>query len=183
MGHSRFFSTLLVSTTILLIAFSATAGSPLRKGASAPSFTRRDLGGKIWRLSDLTGPKCMLPATERKILLLYFFATYCDPCKEKIPLIEKLARDYGPRNLEVLYISNESRSELTRFKNRESFPFKILHDSGAIMTGDYGVSFIPTIIMVDSKAKVRLVSIGNGANLDKLLREHLDEISPPTSGN
>ena len=84
---------LVLSILVMSLLFGCNARN--ETSASASDFKLQDLNGKIVKLSDFKG----------KAVLIDFWATWCPPCREAIPGIEKLHKNYGGKGLVVLSIS------------------------------------------------------------------------------
>ncbi|HEY2546568.1 MAG TPA: TlpA disulfide reductase family protein [Candidatus Acidoferrum sp.] len=86
---------------------SAAAGLP------APDFTLKDLDGKDVSLSEYKG----------KVVLVNFWATWCDPCRGEIPELIELQHKYGPRGFVLLGIAldEEGKSVVAPFVAKERF--------------------------------------------------------------
>ena len=71
-------------------------GSKLKKGQPAPDFTLKDLDGKTWKLSDLKG---------KKIVMIDFWATWCNICKREMPILQKVYQEYKGKGVEFFGIA------------------------------------------------------------------------------
>jgi peroxiredoxin len=93
-------------------------------------FTLRDLQGKEWTLSKLRG----------KVVLLNFWATWCEPCRKEMPDLEALSREFAAKGLLVLGISDDEPGKITSLVAERKYTYPILLDPGSkitrLMTGD-----------------------------------------------
>lgn len=94
--------------------------SPIAVGATAPDFglpaldfRRGELGEIVW-LSDYVGPTKARPAGQPRLLLLNFFAPWCDPCVKELPLLRKLGQRYEHRDLQILSVNYHRQGESIR---------------------------------------------------------------------
>jgi thiol-disulfide isomerase/thioredoxin len=80
-----------------------------RAGASAPGGAAAgkgaDAGKPGFQVVDVEGLKALLRQQRGRVVLLHFWASWCYPCLQELPLIDKLAHDLRPRGLELLSIS------------------------------------------------------------------------------
>jgi peroxiredoxin len=128
-----------------------------RIGATAPDFKLRDTNDKITSESDLHG----------RPILINFWATWCDPCRAELPLIQstyariqKTAPGPGP-GLQVLGVSVESDPDIiTSFQKEYGLNYPILPDEAGQVKDLYRVGPIPTSFFIDRQGIVRAVVIG-----------------------
>jgi peroxiredoxin len=81
---------------MLLLAFGPAAEvGAMAVGELAPDFTRTDQQGRPYTLSDQRG----------KVVLLNFWATWCAPCREEMPVFSRWQRSYGARGLAIVGVS------------------------------------------------------------------------------
>ena len=71
----------------------------------APEFALPDLDGKLQSTGQWRG----------KVLLVNFWATWCEPCLREIPLLEELQKDYGGRGVQVIGVAIDDPAEVRRF--------------------------------------------------------------------
>lgn len=122
---------------------------PVSSGDVAPGFSveRVDGGGAV-ALEELRG----------RVVLLDFWATWCGPCRETLPAIERLHRKYGAEGLEVVSLNRDGppvdRPALQRFAARYGLSFPIYVDHGQV-AGLYKVDSIPHLVLVDRHGLVR----------------------------
>jgi peroxiredoxin len=133
----------------------------------APDFTLEDLDGQPVSLADFRG----------KIVILDFWATWCDPCKESFPgmklVVEKFKDD---ENIRFLFINSWERVEnwkknASDFMSENNYPFHVLLDTQNRVITDFEVDSIPTKFIIDRKGKIRFKSVGYSGRTDKLVEE------------
>src|SRR5512137_1606751 len=95
-------------------AGAALEGSKLKKGQAAPDFTLKDVDGKAWKLSDLKG---------KKIVMLDFWATWCNICKREMPVLERVYKEYRGKGVEFFGIALDDVDKTKQIK-------KILEEKG-----------------------------------------------------
>ncbi len=113
-------------------------------GQRAADFTLKTVNGEPVHLADLRG----------KVVLLDFWATWCQPCRHELPTIEALSRKYKERNVVVLGINDEDVSTAKHFLEKNHPDLETLHDSGKKVHRTYGCNAIPTVIVIDPQGKV-----------------------------
>jgi len=120
-------------------------------GKPAPDFTLKDLDGREVALKDFLG----------KTVLLNFWATWCAPCREQMPQIELLSRDFKDKGLVVLGVNdNETVEVAKKYFAEHQYSFGSVLDSGKIMSGKYGVTGIPVVVLIDKTGVVRFFQQG-----------------------
>lgn len=110
----------------------------------APDFALEDLSGKPWRLRDLRG----------KVVFLNFWATWCIPCRQEMPTMEKLHREFKEQGLEVVAINfRESKKEVRKFFDELGLTFTSLLDKDGKVSEEYGAWSIPLSYFVNRKGE------------------------------
>jgi cytochrome c biogenesis protein CcmG/thiol:disulfide interchange protein DsbE len=130
---------------------STTIGNPIdeskaKVGTPAPQFALRDIDGRDVSLADLRG----------KPVVIAFFASWCHPCEEELPVLEQYAEDEGDR-LHVVAISfRDLPSDSENFVRRLGVTYPALIDEPTAPVGErYGVRGIPQTVFVDADGIVR----------------------------
>jgi peroxiredoxin len=120
----------------------------------APDFQVRTPDDRQIKLSDFKG----------KVVFLNFWATWCEPCREEMPAMERLHRAYRDRGLVVLAVSTDVQgaSVVKPFLKQFKITFEVgLDPKMAVATGIYQVWALPSTFIIDRKGK--RVLFANGA--------------------
>ena len=122
------------------------APPPVGRGRPAPGFTLERLaGGAPVSLSDLRG----------QVVLVNFWATWCKPCEDEMPAMERLYRELRAEGFVLLAISvDHDRDEVARFRERLGLSFPILLDSGQAVARAYLTFRFPESLLIDSDGVV-----------------------------
>ena len=140
-----------VALAILAVASACTRGTGISEGTLAPDFVLPRLDGTVQKLSNYRG----------KIVVVNLWATWCPPCLEEMPLLEQMARQYGPQGLVVLGIAaDEDRTAVERFLERRPLSFEILLDPGGEVGTRYGITGYPETFVVDREGRFQVKFIG-----------------------
>lgn len=115
-------------------------------GNPAPDFTLINMQGQSVGLSDFRG----------KVVIVSFWATWCPPCREEMPSMEKLYREKRAAGLEILAINTEENGKraVSKFLQRTPSSFPILLDSDSEATNSYGVFRLPESFIIDRNGVV-----------------------------
>ena len=127
-------------------------------------------------LRDMEGRKRTLEEFRGKVLLVHFWASWCDPCKKEFPALSQLASEFGPKGLVVLGIAEDSRERVEAFlkENRAGFP--ILFDQYGSVMRDYRVSLIPVTVIVGKDGFVEGTLLGPRDYGSAAAREYFEKI-------
>jgi thiol-disulfide isomerase/thioredoxin len=138
---------IVLAASFLNIAPSKTLGGK----SPAPRFTAQTLHGEKVELRDLAG----------KVVLLNFWATWCDPCAAEIPELEALQKKYGRDDFVLLAINQqEDPVTVASFLREFRLSGKVLMDPTGKLATIYGVEAMPTNVLIDHQGRVHLKSVG-----------------------
>jgi peroxiredoxin len=135
-------------------------------GKPAPSFLLRSIYGAEWRL-----PK------DKSVVVLYFFATWALPSHfEHEPLL-KLLSNYESKNIDVAAISVGENGDTVRgFATARQYLHTILLDPESKVSADYGVSSVPTVVLIGKDGTVQTVHVGNTLEVREALQREIDHL-------
>jgi len=142
-------------------------------GHRAPDFTLRDAQGKPVRLSQLLG---------KKAVFLNFWATWCVPCREEMPTMERTYREYKTRGLEILAVSVDVGHEavvavaVSKFMSELKLSFPALLDPGWKVVNLCRVLGLPATYLIDRGGIVRAVEVGQRDWFSGESRKKLEEL-------
>lgn len=110
--------------------------------AVAPDFTLEDLSGRPLSLKKLRG----------EVVFLNFWATWCVPCRQEMPTMEKLYQEFKERGLVVVAVNyRETKEEIQKFVDELGLTFPVLVDRDGRVSETYGVWSIPLSYFIDRK--------------------------------
>ena len=152
---------LLVGVLITLRAVAPeTPGASL--GAEAPRFAAPLVSAP--NDSGSMGATRSLESYKGRVVLLNFWATWCEPCKVEMPSMEALHRDFSHRGLSVVALSEDERTvgdaAIREYARDLGLTFEILRDTARAIEADYQVVGYPTTFVIDREGVVRRRWIG-----------------------
>lgn len=136
-------------------------------GTEAPDFKLVDLEGNPVKLSDYRG----------KGVFLNFWGTYCEPCKEEMPAMNRQYEKYKSQGVEILAVNvDEQDVVVQKFAKQYDLRFPVVIDKGGEVMEAYKISPIPTTFLIDKDG----VIVGQiTASLDdKSIAEQMEKIKP-----
>jgi len=158
----------------VLIAATSCHRSRPQAGASAPDF----------RLNDLTGRTVFLNANLHTPVVLTFFATWCAPCREEIPLLVDLNLKYtGKVSILCVDVDPENIDKIHSIASGLSIPYPFLLDEGRRTMDRYGVRELPATFLIDTNGRI-LSKYGmlNETGL-RSLSEQIERLASAPHGN
>ncbi|MCU7853502.1 MAG: TlpA family protein disulfide reductase [Candidatus Thiodiazotropha sp. (ex Monitilora ramsayi)] len=117
----------------------------------APDFTLKSRSGENIKLSELRG----------QVVMINFWASWCGPCRQEMPILDQLYQRYEPMGFTLLGVNVEEDSAAAEKVLREipvSFP--VLYDSKNQVSENYQVRAMPSTFLIDRDGKVRYLHKG-----------------------
>lgn len=137
-------------------------------GSFAPDFTLQTLDGRAINLSSLRGQN----------VLINYWVTWCEPCLEEMPALEKIYQEYQGKNLVILSVNGIAQDDLQKVKDTVSgmgLTYPVVLDEGDTIFKSYWMGFMPTSVFIDSQGVIRFIKFGGAdetefrAKIDQLL--------------
>ena len=111
----------------------------------APDFTLPDPGGKKVSLKDFRG----------KVVFLAFWATWCEFCREELPAMERLYREFKGKGLEIVGVNiKDKREDALAFLKKNNISYPIVMDPEGDIGLLYGAYATPTVYLIDRNGTV-----------------------------
>lgn len=134
---------------------------PWRHGRPTPALDLAARDGGRWRLADARG----------KLVMINFWASWCEPCRSEMPSLELLAGKYESQGLEVVTVNyRESTAAISRFCELMPISLPILMDADGAAAKAWQVGVYPTTVVVGRDGRARFSRVGE---VDwNLAREH-----------
>jgi peroxiredoxin len=122
---------------------------------TAPDFT----------LHDMAGNSVSLPSLKGKVVLIDFWATWCQPCKKEFPALNRLADNHKDADFVILGINLDKKKEnaaefLERMGLSLSKNMIVLLDPQSSVVSSYAARAMPTSFIIDKTGLIRYVHLG-----------------------
>ena len=144
----RLFGQVLVLGGVLagLLDGCARSAPPPAAITTAPDFTLTDVHGKVFRLAD----------TKGTVRLVDFWATWCAPCREEIPMFKDLHALYGAKGFTLVGIAmdDEGVPKVKPFVEEEKLPYVTLIGDEAVAESFGGIVGFPSAFLIDREGRI-----------------------------
>ena len=143
----------ILAVMFLVVWLQSSKYEPLVVGKVAPDFQLPDLADKQLRLSDYRG----------KVVFLNFWATWCKPCREEMPSMEVLYKNFEKDGLVILAVSIDrvtTKNEIPPFVKGLNLTFPVLVDSWGQTDKRYKLMGVPETYIIDQQGILREKIIG-----------------------
>ena len=119
--------------------------------STAPDFTLESLDGEHVRLEELRG----------QVVLINFWASWCGPCRQEMPVLDRLHQRYQSTGFTVLGVNVEGEAAPAKsIVDKTAVTFPVLIDAGQSVSKLYDLKAMPSTVVVDRDGKVRFVHRG-----------------------
>ncbi|HSV54126.1 MAG TPA: TlpA disulfide reductase family protein [Burkholderiaceae bacterium] len=114
----------------------------------APPFSLVDSKGGTWTLAGQRG----------KVVLLNFWASWCEPCRAEMPSLQQLADLYGSELVVLAVNFKEREARVNQFAQNAGLALPLLMDRDGAVAAQYGIKIFPSTVLIarDGKAKMRI---------------------------
>ena len=118
---------------------------PWPANKAAPAQMGVDAAGRSWNLADLRG----------RALLINFWASWCEPCREEMPSLQRLAASRAA-DLQVLTVNfKDPIASAQRFISQSGLQLPVLRDEEGALARQWGVRVFPSTVLVDADGVLR----------------------------
>ena len=142
-------------------------GEPEAQSEAAPDFELQTLEGESIRLADYRG----------KVVLIDFWATWCQPCRRQVPHLKSLYTELRPSGFEIVGIAVGDREESVRkFVAQAQIEYPVTMGTDEVVTAFGNFTTIPTVFLVDRNGKIarRYTGLQDRQVLESHIRRALD---------
>lgn len=164
---SIYITRLILLAALLAVAFPTQAAGT---GDPAPDFRIQGPNAEEpFRLSDLRG----------RVVYVDFWASWCDPCRQSFPWMNKLYHRYADKGLVVVAVNlDESRAQARRFLDQVPADFPVVLDPEGTLAGKFGVEAMPSSYLVGPNGRILHrelgFRLGERERLERLVSQALE---------
>ena len=145
--RTRWRRTLALAACLVTVASAAPVDPP----APAPGFTLQSLDGHAVSSASFKG----------HVVLVNFWATWCGPCREEMPALDRLDRKYAPAGLTMVGISVDvGAGPVKALLSRFPVHYTVLLDPDTRVSTEYHVEAMPSTFIIDRHGEIRYVHHG-----------------------
>jgi len=155
-----------IALTLLFTVTSSQAAMPV-VGSVAPEFTLKSSTGRNLKLSDHRG----------QVVMINFWATWCGPCRQELPLLNHLHEQYQKAGFTLLGVNIDDRADTAQAMARKlGITFPVLFDNEKRVSRLYDVNAMPSTLLIDRDGRVRYVHLGYRAGFEARYESQIREL-------
>lgn len=141
--------------------------SPL-VGKAAPPIDLEALNGKRFKLADHRG---------KDVVMVDMWATWCPPCRQELPILVEVARDYKSKGVEFYAVDlGEDKKKVAAFLKKEKLTLQVALDKKGTAAAAYQARVIPQLVLIDKRGIVQSVHVGYSSDIKQVLHKELDKL-------
>ena len=138
---------IFVRTCALIVCLAASAASQaVEVTGAAPDFTLKSTDGENLKLGELRG----------QVVLVNFWASWCGPCRQEMPLLDQIYSQYKALGFTVLGVNvDEDVAQANMLLKKVQVSFPVVYDTANKVSELYQVSGMPTTVIIDRDGNMR----------------------------
>ncbi len=147
---------------VLALTFMVTESSSFAASEAETTLTKVGQMAPNFTLSTVDGKEFNLQSNRGKVVLVNFFATWCGPCLEELPHVEKeIWQRFQRQGLVVISIGREHQnSEVAEFRKKNNYTFLMAGDPKRKVYGKFATEYIPRTYLVNKEGQIVYQSMG-----------------------
>ena len=158
------------ATLALALTLATSALAEVKKGDQAADFEKKSIAGQTVKLSGLRG----------KVMLVDFWASWCEPCKKELPLLGKMAARLKARGIEIVTINiDDDKSNAADFLRSHGLQSQltVIADTDKSIVGKYAPPKMPSSFVVDKSGVVRALNAGFDEGDERKIEQQLSQLA------
>lgn len=133
----------------------------------APDFTLASNKGENMRLAEMRG----------EVVMINFWASWCGPCRQEMPILEELYNRYSRAGFTILGVNVEpDPAEADKILNDIKISFPVLYDTESKVSKLYNVEAMPSTILIDRDGNMRYLHLGYKPGYEEAYRKQIKEL-------
>jgi peroxiredoxin len=165
-AHVRLLTGFLAGAVLAFAGAGSSAALPTA-GVVAPDFASKSDSGRNVRLSELRG----------QVVLINFWASWCSPCRQELPLLNKIYTQYRAAGFMLLAVNvDDNRKDAEAMLKRLDLRFPTLFDGSKTVAKLYGVDTMPATLVIDRDGRVRFVHRGYYDGYERKYEQQVREL-------
>ena len=150
-----------------LCAVASTAAHAVAPAMAAPDFTLRTVNGPNLRLKEQRG----------QVVMVNFWATWCGPCRQEMPHLNRLYDKYRKSGFVLLGVNvDDDPQSAIDLANKLGIKFPVLLDTDKAVSRQYDLSTMPSTVLIDRDGKVRQVHQGYLSGYEDVYDKQIREL-------
>jgi thiol-disulfide isomerase/thioredoxin len=147
----RGFARALATTVATALLIAVPASNAASGSGPAPQFT----------LGSRAGSKISLAQYKGQVVMLNFWASWCGPCRQEMPLLENIYKKYNKMGFTLIGVNVEPDSTAAEgFLKQTPVSFPVIYDKDSTVSKAYDVSGMPSTVIIDRKGNIRVLHRG-----------------------
>ena len=160
-------SALRIAASVVFAVVAGTASSAIAPQAQAPDFT----------LHAMSGPDMRLQQQRGRVVMVNFWATWCGPCRQEMPQLNRLYEKYKSSGFVLLGVNvDDDTAKAAEVAAKLGVTFPVLLDTEKSVSKLYDVSTMPSTMIIDRDGKVRYVHRGYLAGYEDSYEKQIREL-------
>jgi peroxiredoxin len=153
----------------IALSLASPAFAEIKKGDRAADFEKKTASGQTFKLSSLRG----------KVVLLDFWASWCEPCKKELPVLGKLAPKLKAKGIEIVTVNIDDKKENADdfIRSHKLEQLTVVSDNDKSVIGKYEPPKMPSSFVVDQAGVVRAVNAGFSDGDEAKIEQQLDSFA------
>jgi peroxiredoxin len=175
----RYKSIPILISLLIFTAFLSPAYAQPQIGEKTPGFITSTLDGKRIALKDYWEQQ------GKRVLILSFFATWCQPCKEDLRYLQKVQDQYGDKGLQVLAVLTQDSSKenvVKELMEKLGVKLPVLLDEYGIIGKRYAATALPCNFVVDKEGILRAKYLGYSEDVKRHFESQVKKLFSKSRG-